>query len=339
MQHAWICLRTSFSPFFMTVWLKANYSLAQSQAVDLHTLNSLMCVNEKIIDTILVITIMLTCGQYRSKKKESVQVFLLCPLYSHHVRFTLKEQNDNHTVVVEQVVVEEEDLVAHKVPLSKDLVAWKITLSGYCPKHQQYWWWVTMRKFLMSSQCFTTENTIEMAESMVGAYRAESTDPWTAAKGITSKIPPLFNGSTSWFKYEKLIDDWLDLTVLEERKRGTPLKNGLFGDAKMHKGLLNRESVRAEDGVKYFRDITPFHQKSSEYFLEILSIYQSKKRKHWDGQVDRRVWQIPGWICYRYPSWARNEEKISISLTWPERLKVEATRDHWHVTQVAKGER
>ena len=48
---------------------------------------------------------------------------------------------------------------------------------------------------------------------MVGADRAESIDQWTAANGITTKIPPLVGGSTSWVKYEELIDDWLDLTV------------------------------------------------------------------------------------------------------------------------------
>ena len=85
------------------------------------------------------------------------------------------------------------------------------------------------------------------AESTVGAYRAESTDQWAAASGITTKIPPLFDGSTSWFKYEELIDDWLDLTVLEAVQRGPALKNRHVGDAEMHKGLLNRDSLRAED--------------------------------------------------------------------------------------------
>ena len=78
---------------------------------------------------------------------------------------------------------------------------------------------------------------------MVGAYRAESTDPCTAGSGITAKIPPLFDGSTSWCKYEELIDDWLDLTVLEAEERGPALKNRLVGDAELYKGLLNRESL------------------------------------------------------------------------------------------------
>ena len=69
-----------------------------------------------------------------------------------------------------------------------------------------------------------------------------------------SEDPPLFDGWTSWFKYEKLIDDWLDLTVLEAEKRGPALKTRLVGDAELYEGLLYRESLRAADGVKYLKD-------------------------------------------------------------------------------------
>ena len=62
---------------------------------------------------------------------------------------------------------------------------------------------------------FPVENKDRPAESLVGAYRAESTDQWTAGSGITTKIPPLFDGSTSCLKYEELTDDWLNLTVVE----------------------------------------------------------------------------------------------------------------------------
>ena len=68
------------------------------------------------------------------------------------------------------------------------------------------------------------------AESVVGACRAQSTDQWTAAGGITTKISTLFDGSTSWFRYEELIEDWLDLTVREAGKLGPALKDTLVGD-------------------------------------------------------------------------------------------------------------
>ena len=68
------------------------------------------------------------------------------------------------------------------------------------------------------------------------------------------EIPLHFDGSTSWFNFEELIDDRLDLTVLEARIRGPALKIRLVGNAEMHKRLFHRESLRAEDGVKYFGD-------------------------------------------------------------------------------------
>ena len=101
---------------------------------------------------------------------------------------------------------------------------------------------------------FPAENKEKPTESVVGACRAESTDLFTAGSGIKAKIPPLFDGSTSWFKYEELIDYRLDLTVLEAEKRGPAMKNSLVGDAEPYKGLLDRESLRATDGVKYFRN-------------------------------------------------------------------------------------
>ena len=105
---------------------------------------------------------------------------------------------------------------------------------------------------------FPEEKKDRPAESLVGASRAESADQWTAGSGITTQIPPHFDGSTSWFKYEELIADWLNLTVLGEGKRGPALRNRLVGDAEMHRGL-ERESLRATDGIKYFRNTLRRH--------------------------------------------------------------------------------
>ena len=37
----------------------------------------------------------------------------------------------------------------------------------------------------------SADNSLETAESVVGVNRAESTDQWTAASGLTTTIPPL----------------------------------------------------------------------------------------------------------------------------------------------------
>ena len=114
---------------------------------------------------------------------------------------------------------------------------------------------------------------------MVNAYRAESIDQWTVASGITTKIPALFVGTTTWFKYEELIDDWLDLTVLETGKRGSALKNRLIGDAAMFKGLLDREPLRAASGVKYFRDtLRPHFIKGAQSVCLWFFIIRGKRK-------------------------------------------------------------
>ena len=143
---------------------------------------------------------------------------------------------------------------------------------------------------------FPTENPISKAEFMVGAYRAESTDDWTAASGITSKIPPLYDGLTSWFKCEELIEDWLDLTVLDVSKGGLALKNRLVGDAEMCKGLLNRESLRAEDGVKFYRDTLRHHFVKGAQSVLLWRFYlfiRARRGKHGDGRLDRQAFFAP----------------------------------------------
>ena len=157
-----------------------------------------------------------------------------------------------------------EDLVVHEVPCK--WVLFKVPTIPMMSDSEE-----DLDDFPMRSTEHTSEN---------GAFRAESTDQWTATSGITTKIPRLFNGLTSRFKYEELIDDWLDLTMLEAGKRGLALKDRLIADAAMYKGLLDRESVRAEEVFQRYVE-TPLHQRSSECFpLEILSIYPSKRRKH-----------------------------------------------------------
>ena len=75
--------------------------------------------------------------------------------------------------------------------------------------------------------------------------------------------------------------------VLEAEKRGPPLKNRLVGDAEMYKGLLDRESLRAADGVKYFRDtMRPHFKRAQSVFpLEffIRSIEQEEEASRWSS--------------------------------------------------------
>ena len=70
--------------------------------------------------------------------------------------------------------------------------------------------------------------------------------------GMTNKIPPMYDGKTSWFQYEELIDDWVDLTQPTDDKRGPALKSRLTGEAATYKPLLDRGKLKQADGVDYF---------------------------------------------------------------------------------------
>ena len=66
---------------------------------------------------------------------------------------------------------------------------------------------------------FLSENREKLAKSLIRASRAESTDLYTAGRGITTKIPPfLMDRRPVFIQHEELEDHWLDLTVLEAEK-------------------------------------------------------------------------------------------------------------------------
>ena len=98
------------------------------------------------------------------------------------------------------------------------------------------------------------------------------------------KIQSLFGGSTSWIKYEEVIDGWLDIALLEARKRGPALKNRFVGDAAMYEELLNLETLRSEGGGKYFKNTLRSHftkGAQSVFLLRFYQFYSCKEKKTW----------------------------------------------------------
>ena len=95
---------------------------------------------------------------------------------------------------------------------------------------------------------------------------------------MSAKVAPSYNGNTSWFQYEELIDEWCDLTTIEASKRGPNLKSRLFGEAQFLKALLEGARLKDEDtGVHYFKDtLRPNFIKNKEHvflwrFLKLFS--------------------------------------------------------------------
>ena len=76
--------------------------------------------------------------------------------------------------------------------------------------------------------------------------------------------------------------------MLEIGKRGPALKNRHVGDTEMHKGLLNRESLSAEDGVKYFMDTLRPHFIKGARSVFLWRFYQFTRARK--GNIEMVKW-------------------------------------------------
>ena len=76
--------------------------------------------------------------------------------------------------------------------------------------------------------------------------------------------------------------------MLEAGKRGPALKNRLIGDAEMHQELLNRESLRADDVVKYLKDTLRPHfiKRAQSVFLRRFHRFSRARR----GSIEMVKW-------------------------------------------------
>ena len=107
---------------------------------------------------------------------------------------------------------------------------------------------------------------------------------------VTTKIPPAYDGRTSWFAYEELVEDWYDLTELQP---GPALKNRLEGEAAVYKPLLDREMLRDGNyGAKYFlRTLRPHFDKGAQsvfmwrFFQQLRAHRQGQDFIRWIGKL------------------------------------------------------
>ena len=98
---------------------------------------------------------------------------------------------------------------------------------------------------------------------------------------MTPKVPPTFDGQSSWFEFEDLIDDWMGITTLTPERLGPSLKNALVGAAEFYKNMLNNADLRhPENGVRHFKDtLRPYFVKGVNHvflwrFFAIVQMLQ-----------------------------------------------------------------
>ena len=128
-----------------------------------------------------------------------------------------------------------------------------------------------------------------MEESEVFAVNAgrhlQELQRLSAFQQVTTKVPPAYDGRSSWFAYEDAIDDWVDITELEPEKQGPALRNRLEGEAAIHKRLLDRDRLKDRvNGVRYFKSyLRPLFVKgASNVFLYRFQQFMTLHRGNGD---------------------------------------------------------
>ena len=99
------------------------------------------------------------------------------------------------------------------------------------------------------------DNDQQHTESPDSMALAVERDHHSTGIRMTPKVPPKFDGQSTWFESEDLIDDWLGITTLTPERLGPSLKNALVGAAEFYKNMLNNADLRnPENGVRHFKD-------------------------------------------------------------------------------------
>ena len=128
-------------------------------------------------------------------------------------------------------------------------------------------------------------------ESYELSHVLASGDTLAPGQEMSPKIPPAYDGNSSFFRYEELVYDWLDITTLDPEKRGPSLKTRLTGLAAMHKPFIDRDKLKdvsndENDGVEYFIKLLrkEFVKGAPVIFLWRLLQYLRLHRGHLDFQ-------------------------------------------------------
>jgi hypothetical protein len=110
---------------------------------------------------------------------------------------------------------------------------------------------------------------------------AATDEALTIGAHFSPKIPPAFDGRTSWFAYEELVADWLDVTTLDPEKQAPALKVRLTGEAAIFKRMLDRDRLKdPSTGVDYFMNtLRPEFRKGPEavFLFRFLQIFNLRR--------------------------------------------------------------
>ena len=149
--------------------------------------------------------------------------------------------------------------------------------------------------------------------------------------------------------------------MFEAQKRGPALKNRLVGDAELYKGPLNCESLRAADGVKYFRDTLRPHFIKGAQSVFLWRFYEFNRARRGNIEMVKWIGNFSLMLKRMKDSWMdmlpmstlsteqrQNQYLADVAQVNADRQtrnvellnpNAQATRDRWNATQVSNHER
>ena len=115
--------------------------------------------------------------------------------------------------------------------------------------------WNQMNPYTGQQALLTPENDEEDSEWMESIFAVRDDEAWSSDQ-MTAKVPPAYDGLSSFFAYEEHVEEWLLITTIEAEKQAPLLRFRLKGNALTVKKLLDTDRLQRPGSIKYFLDTT-----------------------------------------------------------------------------------
>ena len=147
--------------------------------------------------------------------------------------------------------------------------------------------WNHMNPYAGQYSLLTPEYDEEDSEWMESIFAVRDDEAWSSDK-MTAKVPPAYDGLTSFFAYEEHVEEWLLITTIEAEKQAPLLGFRLKGNALTVKKLLNTDRLQRPGSIRYFLDtLRPFFIKDRAhvFLLRFLQLFKFTR-----GHSDITMW-------------------------------------------------
>ena len=78
--------------------------------------------------------------------------------------------------------------------------------------------WNQMNPYTGQQALLTPENDEEDSEWMESIFAVRDDEAWSSDK-MTAKVPPAYDGISSFFAYEEYVEEWLLITTIEAENK------------------------------------------------------------------------------------------------------------------------